>query len=400
MKRVFSLVSAMGLAATFAGAPSPVWAQTRPVKIGALLTLSGPLAAAGREIRDAVDLAAEDLNQRGGVRSLGGARIEIAYGDSQAKPDVATNETERLIDREQVLAVIDMYPSVTTLAASQVAERLKTPFYAAIAVADSITERGFKYVFEQVPRASDLGQFQVDFLDYLGKVSGTKFARVAIIHEDGDYGQAVSRGADAILKQRGYQVVGTFSYPFRTTDVSTMLAQVKAANPQAVIQASYIGDSILISRTASRLGLSVPFIDASGKAHDSYIKAVGKHGEGEFVLSLWNKDIPGAKGLNDKYRAKTGKDMPSHGALLYQGIVVLKQALEIAGKADRDALRAAIAKIDIAPGADLALPYERIQFNEKGLIVGGGFIMTQIVDGDFVTVWPEKDASAKPRPRS
>jgi branched-chain amino acid transport system substrate-binding protein len=209
----------------------------------------------------------------------------------------------------------------------------------------------------------------------------------------------VSRGADAILKARGYQVVGTFSYPFRTTDVSTMLAQAKAANPQAIIQASYIGDSILISRTAARVGLLVPFIDASGKAHDSYIHAVGNIGEGEFVLSLWNKDIPGAKALDDRYRAKTGKSMPSHGALLYQGILVLKHATETAGKADRDALRDAIAKIEIGPGTELILPYQQIKFNEKGLIDGGGFIMTQIVNDEFVTVWPAKYASSKPKAR-
>jgi branched-chain amino acid transport system substrate-binding protein len=78
---------------------------------------------------------------------------------------------------------------------------------------------------------------------------------------------------------------------------------------------------------------------------------------------------------------------------------VLKRALETAGKAERDALRDALAKIDVGPGADLFLPYERIKFNEKGLIVGGGFIMTQIVNGDFVSVWPDKYASAKPVPR-
>ena len=160
----------VGLMAAIVGVltlPSPAAAQEKTIKFGALLTLSGPLAAAGREIRDGIDLAVMELNARGGVRGVG--RIEIAYGDSQAKPDVANSETERLVSQENVLAVIDMYPSVTTLSASQAAERLKTPFYAAIAVADNITERGFRYVFQQVPKAASLAQFQVDFLDYLGR---------------------------------------------------------------------------------------------------------------------------------------------------------------------------------------------------------------------------------------
>ena len=92
--------------------------------------------------------------------------------------------------------------------------------------------------------------------------------------------------------------------------------------------------------------------------------------------------------------------MPSHAALLYQGVVVLKQAVELAGKADRDALRDALARIEIKPGDDLILPYSRIKFDEKGLISGGGFLMTQIVNEDFVTVFPEEFAARKPMTRN
>jgi len=377
---------------------SPSFAQDKIVKIGALLALSGPLAAAGKEIREAVDLAVEDINRSGGIRSIGGAKFEVSYGDSQARPDVANSEAERLISREGVLAVIDMYPSVTTLAASQVAERLKTPFYAAVSVADSTTERGLSYIFQQVPRSYSLVKFHLDVLDYFERIGKKKLTRVAIVHEDGDYGQSIAADAQAILKQHGYLVVGTFSYPFRTTDVSTMMARVKASNPQVVIQASYLGDSILISRAATRIGLTIPFIDAGGKGTQSYVDAVGKGGDGEFVLKLWNKDVsPSARILNDRYKEKTGKDMQHHPALLYQAVMVVRRALEEAGRADRDALKTALAKVDITPGPDLILPYERIRFNEKGLIREGGFLMTQIVNGEFVTIFPEKFSSGKPK---
>jgi branched-chain amino acid transport system substrate-binding protein len=390
------------LAVLLLGAPAIADAQggtANTVKLGALLTLSGPLAAPAKEIRDAIDLAVEDVNRDGGLRSLGGARLEVIYGDSQARPDLANSETERLISQENVLAVMDMYPSATTLAASQVAERLKTPFYAAVSVADITTERGFSHVFQQVPRANSLVTFQIDFLDFLARSGGTKLSRVAIVTEDGDYGQSIAADAQAQLKARGYEVVGAFSYPFRTTDVSTMMAKVKAANPQAVIQGSYLGDSILISRAAARLGLKVPFIDAGGKGTQSYIDAVGKGGEGEFVLKLWNKDIsPLARALNDRYRAKTGKDLQHHPALLYQAVLTLRRALENAGRADREALTGALRRIDIGQGPDLVLPYARIRFNEKGLIDGGGFLITQITEGDYRTVFPERFAVAKPVP--
>lgn len=396
MSRTVVVLLVGGLAASLALAgTSP--AQTKTVKIGALLSLSGPLAEAGREVKEGVELAVAEVNQKGGIKSLGGAPLEVAYGDSQAKPEVAASETERLISRDQVVAIIDMYPSVTTLSATQVAERLKTPFYVAISFADSITERGFSYTFEQEPKAANVGKFQIDFLDYLVKSAGAKLARIAILHEDTDYGQSVARGAENVLKQRGYQIVGKFGYPFRTTDVSTLMAKIKAAKPDAIVQASYIGDSILIARTAERVGLAVPIIDASGKAHPSYIEAVGKTGEGEFVLNMWNKDMPGAKGLNDRYRARARKDMTGHAALVYQGVLVIKEALERAGAADRQALRDALAKIEITPGPNLILPYQSIKFDPHGVNVGGAFIMTQILGGDFVTVWPEKYASRRPQ---
>jgi branched-chain amino acid transport system substrate-binding protein len=369
----------------------------KTVKFGALLALSGPLAAAGRELREAVELATEDINRRGGIRSLGGARVEIAYGDSQAKPDVSNSETERLIAREGVLAITDMYPSATTLAATQAAERLKTPFFVSIAVADSITERGFRYVFQQVPRASDLAKFQADFLAFLEKSQGKKLSRIAILHEDGDYGQSVNVAATEFLKQHGREVVGSFSYPFRTTDVSTLIGRLKATRPDAVLQASYIGDSILISRTASRLGLKVPFIDAGGKAHHSYAEAAGTTGEGEYVLTLWNPDIPGASELNGRYRARTGIDMPGHAALLYQSILTLAAGVEQAGKADREALRDALVKINLPPGPNMVLPYQHMKFDGKGLIDGGGFLMTRLTNGQLVTLYPEKFAPRRPQ---
>jgi branched-chain amino acid transport system substrate-binding protein len=122
------------------------FAQPKTVKIGALLTLTGPFAKAGEEIKLGVEMALEDVNKAGGIKALGGAKIEAVYGDSQARPDIGTSETERLIDREKVIAMIDMFPSVVTLAASAVAERLKTPYLASISYADKLTERGFKYL--------------------------------------------------------------------------------------------------------------------------------------------------------------------------------------------------------------------------------------------------------------
>jgi len=122
--------------------------QAKTIKIGALLTLSGNMALSGKNFRDAIEFAVEHINEQGGIKSLGGAKIEMVYGDSQAKPSVAVSETERLIEKEDVLAVVDQYPSSISIAATSVAERKKTPFIVGISYADGITNRGYKYTFQ------------------------------------------------------------------------------------------------------------------------------------------------------------------------------------------------------------------------------------------------------------
>lgn len=376
------------------------YSQPKPIKFGALLTLTGPLAKPGEDIKKAIELAKEDINKAGGIKALNGAQLEIVYGDSQARPDIAVGETERLIERENVLAVMDMYPSACTVAASAVGERFKTPFVAGNSFADILTQRGFKYFFQIEAKTGSPGAgaswHQVEYMEYLSKVAGRKFERVAVIYEDSDYGQYGAKGIREFLGKKGYKIVEDISYPRTIPDVTPVVSKLKAAKAEVVLMCSYLGDSILLTRTADRLGFNVPWIDQAGKASDTYIKNVGPLAEYDNILGMWNKDIgPKAKELNDRFRAKTGEDLTVHGALLYQSVIVLKEALELAKKADREALREVLTKIRIEPGPDLILPREFIKFREDGMNIGGSFIYLQVQNGVFVTVWPEKYAAAK-----
>ena len=123
------------------------------VKFGCVFPLTGPVAAYGEGYKRGVDTMVEYINETGGLKSLGGAKLEVVYGDNQMKPSVAASETERLIEQEKVVAVFGVPPSVTTLAASASAERLKTPFLDPTSFADQLCKRGFKYFFELQPTA-------------------------------------------------------------------------------------------------------------------------------------------------------------------------------------------------------------------------------------------------------
>ncbi len=399
MKTWLSQVIAVVMAGPLLLAGAAEAQSAKTVKLGFVYPITGPAAAYGEMGQQSVSIVLDYLNEKGGIKALGGAKLEAVYGDNQMKPAVAATETERLIESERVPVVIGMPPSATILPASAVAERLKTPFFEPIGFADDLCKRGFKYFFEMQATAFYIAETQVQFLDYYNKARNGKIKRIGIIHEDTDYGKSLSRAQRVHLKNAGYEIVADIEYNAKAPDVSSPVLKLKDAQPQFVIQSSYFSDSLLIAKVAKRIGLNVPFLDAEGKGVSQWLKVAGPLAEGDFVLGQWNSDFPHpvsrdlVKRFEDKYKFK-----PVHlmGAT-FQAVLVIKKALEAAGSTDRDAIRAALAKIEITPGPDLILPYEKIKFDDTGLNTYGKPLVTQIQDGQFVTVWPEKYASAKPR---
>lgn len=374
-------------------------AQPRAVKIGFVFPITGPAAAYGEMGQQSVAVAIDYVNEQGGIKALGGARLEAVFADNQMKPAVAATETERLIEAEKVAIVVGLPPSATILPASAAADRLKTPFLEPVGFADDLSKRGLRYFFELQPTAQYIAETQVRFVDFFAKTSGVPVKRVGILHEDTDYGKSLARAQRTFLKQAGYEIVADIEYNAKAPDLSSPVLRLKDAKPDFVIQSSYFADSLLIAKTARRLGLNVPFLDAEGKGVHQYPKAAGALAENDFVLVQWNADLPHelSRELTRRFETKY-KARPVHGTGAYfQALLIIRRALEMAGSADRAALRDALARLEILPGPDLVLPIEKVKFDETGMNTFGRPMVTQIQDGQFVTVWPERFASQKAR---
>lgn len=397
-ERVFWVLSIILVVLTGSGYPY-VWAAEKvdKVKIGGLLTLSGVMALSGQNFRDAMEFAKDDINAQGGIKSLGGAKIELVYGDSQAKPAVAVSETERLIEKEGVLAVIDQYPSATSVAATSAAERKKTPFIVGISYADAITSRGYKYTFQLEPPAAYGGVQKCLFTEWLGNKLGRKLTNIALSFEDTDWGQSLARAEREWFKANGYNLVVDDSHSAPLSDASSILTKVKAAKPDILLFHAYIADSLLMVKTGHRLDLfNIPWL-ASGTAYQpAFIDGLGKLAEGIFEFNIWTWDISKeANVFNERYRARYKKDLDGTSACLYQSMWIVKVALEQSGKVDRESLAQALRKIRIDPGPNLLLPYDHISFDERGVNKGGKFIFAQVQNQRWVTVYPEKYAGHK-----
>ncbi len=392
-------------AATTAPAAQPTVAAAKPtaaaaaseVVIGALHPLSGALAQDGTFLKNGIDLAVEEINTAGGLKALGGARFRVSHADSQGKPEVGQSETERLIG-EGVTALIGTYQSAVTLNATQVAEREKVPFVIDVTVANNILERGFKYTFRVQPDQTQMTLGLLEALPELRATSGQPIRRVAFLHENSVFGTGFADILKQLASQYDLELVGTVPYAVQgLTDITTELTRVQALNPDVALATGYLADGILIARTARDLQLRPPLVGLANGAFSTqqFVDQAGP--AAEYVMDAnyhYDATKASARQVRDRYRAKFGSDMPTHGVMAYEAVYILKDALERAGSTDRARVRDALAATRFA---DHILPYQGpIEFDEKGQAKNARSILMQVQQGRIVQVGPAAFAEAKP----
>ncbi len=366
------------------------------IKVGALFPLSGDLKDKGTDSANGVRLAAEEINRAGGVASLGGAGLEVVFADTQGRPEIGAKETERLIKEEGVVAIIGTYQSSVTKPASQVAEKLETPFIVSISIADIITERGFRYTFRIQPKAGFYARDQVRFLTDLKQLAGVSVKRVALLHENTDFGTSAALAQRSTLKEHGLEVVAEVGYKAEgVTDLHREVNQVLEAHPDVVLTVTYLMDSVLIRRALVESGAPALMVDtAGGTVSPEYIQILGPLAEGTLTIAEYSKFAAGGKELNERFRTRFQTDITGDSAHAYQAVLVLTDALERAKTLHKDKLREALSATDIHKGSKLVLPAERLHFDKSGQNEFARLYVVQIQDGDLVPVWPAEYAVA------
>ncbi|MBI5594355.1 MAG: ABC transporter substrate-binding protein [Deltaproteobacteria bacterium] len=372
------------------------------VNVGVLFPLSGDLADKGKDSTDGVRLAVEEINAAGGISALGGVKLDLLIGDTQGKPDVGVREAERLIKDQGAVALIGTYQSSVTKPATLVAERLETPFIVSTSIANVITERGFRYTFRTQSKAQFYGRDQVRFLTELGDLAGYPVKRVALLHENSDFGTSAALAQKRALREYGLELVAEVSYVAEgVDDLNSEVSLVLAAEPDIILETTYLKDSILICQAMADAGATIPLVDtAGGTVSAEYVEKLGPLADGTLTLSEYSKYAAGGKELNDRFRARFGTDVTGDSAHAYQSVWVLKDALERAGSRDKKKLRDALAATDIIRGPQMILPAERLRFDDNGQNEFARLFVMQIQNGELVPVWPAEFATARVRIKS
>jgi branched-chain amino acid transport system substrate-binding protein len=361
------------------------------VKIGILVPLSGPTAQFGINIRNGVELALEDVKAAGGIKSLGGAEVELVYADVPA-PNAAASAAQRLISQDGVVGIIGSFVSSITLAASEVTERAGVPMITH-SFADQITGRGYKYIFQVTNKASTYGEKQFDDAIELAKIAEKPVSKVAILYEDTAYGTAQAKGLRDAANKQGIKIVLDESYPLNLTDAAPLVNKLRASGAELVFPVSYFNDALLIIRTMRQQKLDLPIVGgAAGYIIPDFKKALGEFAENVYSIAPANYDAIPA--LEERYKAKYGTFM-AHESLMYGAAFQhMVKAIDEAKSRDPEKIRDAIAKLKKCDGFAAGLPGGCTAFDANGLTSVAFPVFVQWRGDDIVTVYPPEVAKA------
>lgn len=398
-RTAISLAAAAISAAHVGGA---VAQAARTVKIGTVVPLSGPWASIGLNIKAGADMAIEEINAAGGIKALGGAKLELVAADAEDSVEKAKNAAARLLAQEPTLiGGFGDALSGMTLVVTEQTERAELPWLTQT-FADALTERGFKFIFEVVPVASMQGQLALPTVMDLAKLTGKTPKTVAVVADTNQAIQGmVKTWRDGGFAKAGLTLLSEKPYTPPISDATELIGNLRRNRPDVLfLMPSALPDLKLMLDKLSELGLGrdvLPTFAVAGPSATPEILAVAGAKSLENFFSI-NSNWPGRKHLElvSRFKTRTGRPwMTPQSIDGYGQIQIYREALEKAGAADRKKVADQIRKMDSATGAADYFSGP-LKWDERGRRVGAGLVIAQWQGGQPVPVFPPAIATHKP----
>lgn len=383
------------------GAPAVQAQAPAEVKVGLLVPLSGLYARPGAVMRMGAEMAIDHINAAGGVKALGGARLKLVVLDSGDTTEKAKNAAQRMVSQEtDMVAASGSYLSSFTLAVTEVTERAKLPVLT-LSYSDLITSRGFKYVFQTSATAGAQAEMALPVMLKLAEANGTKPKTVAIITDNtGASVASVKPMRERLLKELGLQLVVDETWTPPLADATPLIQKVRAARPDLLFALpTAVSDAKLILEKLNEFGLGQGRLPTVGfgivMAEPDMLKTMDAGQLEGLMLAVGSWGSKGHEKLIAELKTRFKEPWMTQNAIsTYADMWVIKDALEAAGKADREAVANALHKIDSGPSR--FYPGGRIKFDEAGRRVDAGLTIIQWQKGTPVTVYPPELAMSPP----
>jgi branched-chain amino acid transport system substrate-binding protein len=333
-----------------------------PIRIGVLLPFTGPLAKNGIENWEAMQIARDMINERGGVN---GRKIEFVQGDATT-PNAAISETERLITKEGIKITTGSFASPLAIAVSQAAERHGVFHWETTGAAEIITRRGFKNTFQVGAPARKYSQAAVDFIieDLSARLKKPlSELRIALLWENRAFGKSVGDGVRAYSEKKSIKLVYDEGYDQTATDMTPVVQKLKDVKPDVLIAISFPNDAILFQRKAKELEFNVAaFIGVSaGYSAPDLRDSLGSAVTGIFVADFppkVNANVlkPDVKKVAEefykRYEAKLKRAPAGHAAAGFSAVWALfTEVLPKAKTYEPGELRELALKLDLPEGS-------------------------------------------------
>jgi branched-chain amino acid transport system substrate-binding protein len=383
-----------GTAATVIASPSVLRAQAAPIKIGILQPITGGLAQDGEYGRLGAEIALNEINNGGGIKSMGGAKLQMVFGDARSNPEGGTAEVERM-QSEGVAAIVGGFASPIALAASQAASRYDIPYIVDVGVSDQIVNRGLKNTFRFGPGFGTVTTAALENLVKLNDGAGKPAKTVVIVHEDGLFGSGMAKLLQTQLPVRGFEVLETIAHPTPSRDMSNVALRIRALNPDLVIPSSYYAEFVLLARTMQQQRIRPKGIYAVLNGAASNFRFVKEFGDAANLVmdcNHWADPRKAKTALVKAQAEKEGRVWLYNTPLNYSCVRLLADAIERAGSADRLKVIEALANSTFT---DHIMPYGPTRF-VNGQNQGAAPVNTQVQNGDIKVIFPTEFADAKP----
>jgi branched-chain amino acid transport system substrate-binding protein len=403
MRQGSSIIRRLALVvATLSVAPG-LQAQ-QEVKVAVIAPISGPWARQGQLIQMGAEMAVDEINQKGGIKALKGAKMRLIVADAGDSAEKAKNAAQRLIAQEpDLVGGTGAWLSTFTLAVTEVTERAQLPWLT-LSFADNITDRGFKYVFQTSPVASQqsIGAMPA-ILDLAKSATGKTPQSVGVIGDNTAspvfFLKPMREGG---LKKLGLRVLMDETYTPPLSDATPLIQKVRSTRPDVLLFVSTtISDLKLGLEKMNEFRLGKGAVPVIGNGAHMGAPEVLKNVPAEllegvmFIVADWG--MKGHEQIIEMFKKRTGEPWITQDAITgYGDMWILKEALERAGAADKAKVAEQMRKMELKEGpAALAFP-GGVKFDEKGRRMNAPLVIVQWQKGVPVTVAPVERALAKP----
>ena len=368
-RSLFSFLAALSLAATATackdkGAGSGgSGAEASEIVIGHYGSMTGSTAHFGQDTDKAARLAAEQLNAAGGVL---GKKIKIVTLDTRGDGAEAANAVSRLIDVEKANAILGEVASSLSLQGGPIAQRRKIPMVSPSSTNPKVTQIG-DYVF----RVCYIDPFQGKVMAQFTR-EHLKLDKVAILKDvKNDYSIGLADAFQKAFVASGGVIAAEQSYSQGDTDFSAQLTAIKSSGAQAIWVPGYYAEVGAIARTAARLGIKVPLLGGDGWDAPQLFTIGGDALNGSYFSNHFAPDqaSPAAQKFVADFKAKYGQAPTGLGALGYDGVMVIADAIKRAGKVEPAAIRDALASTKDLETVTGKITMDKDRNPEKSVVV-------------------------------